>query len=192
MRVAVGILVAATLAIPAKGQSSSPAHPPLPYESLGACPFECCTYRTWTVEADTDILAERKDSASASFLVRRGQRVEGVTGVVVTASLGRAVVRRTSTIGTGPRAITVQPGEAVFVLHYVGEGYWKVGVRGRVVDDQLPHKDTGCVNALLEPVECAIQITEQPKAVWWAKIRSRGREGWTRQPDHFGNIDACG
>ena len=41
--------------------------PPLPYESPGVCPFECCMYRTWTVEKDTRVLDVRRDSA------RRGE-----------------------------------------------------------------------------------------------------------------------
>src|SRR6185503_5795141 len=27
---------------------------PIPFESEGACPFECCTYRTWSVLRPTD------------------------------------------------------------------------------------------------------------------------------------------
>jgi hypothetical protein len=65
-------------------------------------------------------------------------------------------------------------------------------VRGRVDVDELPDKESSCANDLGERVECAVQITEEPDTVWWAKIRSRGREGWTRELDHFGNIDACG
>ena len=34
--------------------------PALPYESPGACPFECCTYRTWTVEAHTELLRQHR------------------------------------------------------------------------------------------------------------------------------------
>ena len=187
----VGGLLLVLLAVgPEVGET--PTRPALPYESLGACPFECCTYRTWTVNTDTDLLAERRDEAAVVFRVRRGQHVDGLTGVVITAELGRAVVRRTTTLGETGSTLTVQPGDKVYVLHYVGEGYWKLWVRGRILDEQLPDKDGGCEGDDREPVKCAIQIIEHPKTVWWAKIRSRKREGWTRQLDHFGEIDACG
>ena len=39
----------------------------------------------------------------------------------------------------------------------------------------------------------AYQSSNSLQTVWWAKVRdARGREGWTREVDHFGNIDACG
>jgi hypothetical protein len=124
--------------------------------------------------------------------VRRGQRVRGVTGVVVTSKFGHAVVRRGITIGTD-RPLKVEPGEKVLIVHYVGEGYWKFWVRGRLDQDQLPGRNEGCANELQEPVDCAIEIIDEPEVMWWAKIRSRdGREGWTREMNHFGNIDACG
>jgi hypothetical protein len=187
----VGFLLAALVA-PASEPCPSSPRPSLPYESHGACPFECCTYRTWTVKADTNILAERKDGAAVAFRVASGDRVEGLTGVVVTIRLGRATVRHDTTIGEGSDALPVASGEAVHVLHYVGEGYWKVWVRGRAIDTQLADKDTGCPDDRAGPVECAVRITKHPHAVWWARIRSGGREGWTRQLELFGNIDACG
>src|SRR5258708_29699919 len=186
-----GVLVLA-LVTPVMSPAPSPSQPQLPYKSEGACPFECCTYRTWTVEADTDVLADPRDGSPPVFHVWRGQQVDGITGVVITSKLGRAVVRRAVILGADGHTVTLQPGANVFVLHYVGEGYWKLWVRGSIVDQQVPGANAGCENDLREPVECAIEITEHPDAVWWAKIRSRSRNGWTRELDHFGNIDACG
>jgi hypothetical protein len=164
----------------------------VPYENVGACPFECCTYRTWTVEADTDILEERKDGAPVVFRVSRGFRVRGVTGVVVTTKPGRARVQLPTTLGTGKSRARVKPGEPVFLLHYLGEGYWKLWIRGRIVEDGMQDDMSECVNEAKEPVTCSVRLIEEPETVWWVKIRSKGREGWTRQVDHFGDIDACG
>ena len=160
--------------------------PTLPYEDVGACPFECCTYRQWSVEAATDIRSDCNDAAPVAFRVNRGQTVTGVTGVVVTTKLGRVIVRRSTTVGG--RNLPVEPGDALHVLRYVGEGYWKFWLRGHIDEDQLPDKRATCVGG-----PCAIQMVEEPVTVWWARIRdARGREGWTRQLKHFGNIDACG
>ena len=41
--------------------------PPVPYEEQGACPFECCTYRTWRAKVDTQIFKERRDGAALAF-----------------------------------------------------------------------------------------------------------------------------
>src|SRR6476661_2097404 len=32
--------------------------PPMPYIDKGACPFECCTYRQWSVKQPTAVLSE--------------------------------------------------------------------------------------------------------------------------------------
>ena len=166
----------------------------LPYENWGACPFECCRYRTWVVKVDTDILAERRDGAQKRFAVPRGARVMGVTGVVVTTKLGRAVVERETAIGQG--RITVQPGEEILLLHYKGEGLWKYWLRGKIDEEFIPDPENCQRSAQRSPTlfaQCGVQVTERPETVWWVKIRNRdGREGWTHQVDHFGNIAACG
>jgi hypothetical protein len=187
------VLVLACCMPPAmQAEPPAPAEPAVPYESHGACPFECCTYRTWTVQTDTDILVDRQDDAPVAFRVHRGQRVEGVTGVVVTTTLGRAIVRRESALGEGSDSVPVQPGDPVYVLHYVGEGYWKFWVRGKVGSEQLPEKDDVCVGHDGQTMPCAVQITVQPETTWWAKIRHDGQEGWTSKVGNFSDIDACG
>jgi hypothetical protein len=164
--------------------------PPMPYEDHGACPFECCSYRTWVVERDTRILAERTDGAGTVFVARRGQQVEGLTGVVVTTKLGRAVVRRPTTIGL--RALEVKPGDQIRILNYMGEGVWKLWIQGVVDEDEIPTPKDPCYDGRTR-IPCAIVMTDEPVYVWWAKVRSAaGLEGWTRQLDRFGNIDACG
>ncbi len=140
------------------------------------------------------------DSSPVLFRLRRGQRVQGLTGVVVTTELGKAVVRQPTVIGE--TALAVAPGDVVYIINYVGEGYWKFWVRGHVDQDQIPGKGEACAGEdqhpvgqlpVASPTACKIQITTEPKTVWWAKVQdARGRVGWTREVDHFGNMDACG
>jgi hypothetical protein len=181
------LTLAALVAALADGPRA-PSTPAIPYESPGACPFECCTYRSWSVQADTDLLVDRRDDATVAFRVRRGATVRALTGVVVTTRPGRAVVRRPSALG----GVQVRPGDSIVVLHYVGEGFWKLWVRGHVVEDEVPDAESSCGFDTGVRVPCAVQILEEPETVWWVKIRSRGRDGWTRQVDHFGDVDACG
>jgi hypothetical protein len=170
------------------------AMPKLPYENWGACPFECCSYRRWTVKVDTEILSERRDGAPKRFTVVRSTKVVGVTGVVVTTRVGRAVVERATTIGQSHAA--VQPGEEILLLHYKGEGFWKYWLRGAIDEEFIPSPEDCRQSAERSPTlfaQCAVQVKERPTTIWWVQIRHPdGREGWTRQVDHFGNIDACG
>jgi hypothetical protein len=168
--------------------------PRLPYESPGACPFECCTYRAWTVDADTNLLTDRRDGAPVLFAVRRGAPVVGVTVVVVTTEFGRAVAQRATQLGPG--GAMARPGDELLLIHYLGEGEWKYWFRGRLAEWFLPDPDNcqrvGRRNSAMFEA-CAVQVRKKPRTTWWVKVRNReGMEGWTRQVEHFGNIDRRG
>ena len=157
--------------------------PTVPYESPGACPFECCVYREWTVEQDTDVFGDYRKPTSVNFRVRRGETVTALTGVVVTTKLGMAIVR-------SPRASLAsffKPGERFDVIHHVSEGHWKYWFNGYF--DVKPMAETKqCPGPA-----CEFELVQEPQTVWWANVRARnGREGWTREPRHFGNKDRCG
>ena len=153
--------------------------PTLPYESHGACPFECCTYRQWTVERDTEIFDDYRAKTPVKFHVTRGQKVVAVTGVVVTTKFGVGVVRSVAGLGG------FNMGDTLHVLHHLGEDHWKYWFDGYF--SQAP------ITPRQRCPSCEIELVEAPQTIWWVKIRAAdGREGWTRQPEHFGNKDACG
>ncbi len=150
--------------------------PPTPYEDHGACPFECCTYRRWTVKAQTAVRQDRHGSSPVAFTLRRGERVTGMTGVVITTQPGQARVLKPTVIG----GLQVRSGETVHLLTYIGEGFYKVWYKGKV--EELPIVGEG-----------GFTIIRAPKAVWWVKVKnSKGQIGWTDQTNNFNGMDACG
>ncbi len=57
----------------------------LPYEDVGACPFEGCVYqRTWVANRTVGIRTERRAGAPVAFRLTKGAAVQAMTGVVVT------------------------------------------------------------------------------------------------------------
>jgi hypothetical protein len=183
--------LAATGVAEAADGAARPGLPEVPYEDHGACPFECCTYRSWTVNAETPVRTDRRDDAPVAFRVRAGEQVDGITGVVITRKLGRATIRAPIVVDSDRLAL--RPGEVIHVVNYIGEGTWKIWARGRLYHVEISGKEQTCLGQAREPVPCAAQIVEEPMTVWWARVRNRtGQEGWTRQLDHFANIDACG
>jgi hypothetical protein len=162
----------------------------MPYDEDGACPFQCCTYREWTVEGDTDLRSDRHDEAPVAFHAALQDRVLALTGVVTTTKAGRASASRQVTIGA--KQLVVPAGETIYLLRNVSGGDWSIWFNG-VIDRQYIASKAYCSGGQQSSDECAITVTEQPETVWWAKVRnSRGQEGWTRQIENFGNIDACG
>ncbi len=166
--------------------------PQLPYLDRGACPFECCTYRRWSVEKDTVVYKQRDTGSGMAFRVRKGEHVTGVTGIVVTVKPGKVEVKRARSIGQD-RKVRVKAGDILYVLHYMGEGYFKVWFRGKTYDEELP-APPDLVSKTPAPREDAdFRVVSEPDAVWWVQVKNgRGQIGWTKQTDHFGNMDACG
>lgn len=152
------------------------AKPPQPFIDRGACPFECCTYRDWDVNESTVVRKEMNERSAVAFKLKKGERVVGLTGVVVTTRPGIATVLKAEKIGN----LNLKKGDTVYVLTYLGEGFNKIWHKGRIVEADT--FDTS-----------KFRFSQQPKAVWWVKVKNRrGQTGWSKQPEHFGNMDQCG
>ena len=152
------------------------SRPPVPFVDRGACPFECCTYRDWTVDKVTAVRSAMRDGASIAFRLRKGERVKGVTGVVTTSEPGEVRVLKRTKIGK----FNAQPGDTLYLLTYVGEGFHRVWYKGKITEEETYDKTI-------------FRQIKAPKSVWWVKVRnSRGQTGWSREPDNFGNKDQCG
>lgn len=168
--------------------------PPRNYEDRGACPFECCTYREWSVETDTTLYSTRSTKSRAVFRVKKGERVTGMTGVVITLEPGRAVANGDVTIRrVDGREAKVRKGDVLYLLHPIGEGFFKTWFRGRLYEVQ---PEPAAQHAAL-PGDIArlpyVRLQSSPRTVWWMKVRNRrGQVGWTTQNKNFGEVDACG
>ena len=167
--------------------------PPTRYQDYGACPFECCTYRRWSVDADTVIYKQRSTSSGVAFRVRKGDHVSGLTGVVVTLKPGEAIVKKTTTVGTGKRKIRVKTGDILYLLHYEGEGVFKIWFRGVIYEDEMPTAPDLITKVAIEEREEYIHVASQPDYVWWVKVKNRGGlVGWSKETENFGDKDSCG
>jgi hypothetical protein len=158
--------------------------PPNPYENWGVCPFECCTYREWTADADIPVHAQRNDRSAVLFHVRPGESIQAVTGVVVTKNPARITidhaVRDGFIAGDDQPRVSFKPGDMVHMLTPLGEGAYLFWYQGKVY-------------------QSAIDLAAMPGVegkgmtlTWWKQVRNKaGKTGWTRS-DHFQNADACG
>ena len=97
-------------------QSRSQSTPPPNYPNLGACPFECCTHREWSVLSATTLYKDRTSGSPVSFRVRGGERVIGLTGVVITIKPGKAVIKKAATLGEDSHKFRVKAGDILYLL----------------------------------------------------------------------------
>lgn len=159
--------------------------PPARYIDKGACPFECCIYRAWNAKKDTIFHAHPDKASKVIGIVEMGTTVEAITGEVHSSPV-RFVVKK-------PHA-EYTPGDILWVYTYLGEGHFKVWRNGVMQEENLGFSPYGgSPGARCENNEqCWGELEAELNFSWWVKLRSsEGWQGWSYQPEHFGNKDAC-
>ena len=174
-------------------QSRKVSAPPMPFEDVGACPFEGCVYDDgWVANRAVSIRAERRAGAPIAFRLKRGEKVTALTGVVVTVKPGRVLLHGPQELHKDGRVILLKPGEVFYLLTYQGEGFTKVWYQGEVYTDvDVPGFDDEYCRRFRD--RCNGKIVERSTTVWWIQIRNAaGNIGWTNEPAAFDGKDALG
>lgn len=160
----------------------------LPYLDWGACPFECCTYRSWQAVRPTMVWKQRDYQSPLAYPIAADEWVEGLTGVVITYQPGLSKVLVPMTLGRGP-SVSVVAGDILLTLHYAGEGYDLFWFKGRTYSDQIAANEP---DADPPSAELKIQVISRPLEVWWVKVKNKkGQVGWTDQTRNFAHMDRC-
>src|SRR5215203_1982274 len=174
-----GFTVLIALSVQTFGQKLS-----LPFRDVGACPFECCTYREWTANKPTVLLKNMSDNSPAVFKVKKGDRGQAVDGMVITtkAGIGSAVsdtnLEFVDWKKNTRRNVSIKKGERVLILTPIGEGFYKVWYKGLILQAGMDNSQ--------------FKTLSEPKYVWWVKIKNRkGQVGWTKLTENFDNKDSC-
>jgi hypothetical protein len=173
-------------------QGGQPGKPPVPYEDVGACPFEGCVYRAWTANAPVSVRADRKASAAVVYTISKGEKVTALTGVVVTLKPGRVEFPKRVTLRTASDSLDVAPGQSLYLLTYRGEGFFKAWFQGRLYDylDGSIFYNGVCD---YQPERCTGKVVERTESIWWVQVRNNsGQTGWTSDVDKFDGKDALG
>ena len=165
--------------------------PTAPLRIEGACPFECCTYGSWTTTDETALYAAPGDTAAApAFSVPAGTGLTVATGHVLLTRLDALSLPDSTTLFLdADETRTAAPGDSVILLDYVGEGTYRVWYDGGIYQADgaavLPPSDEPTVTHA-DPGETHRQ--------WWARAETgEGQAGWLwmdRTPPVEG-ADAC-
>lgn len=157
--------------------------PNLPFIDRGACPFECCTYRTWTARKNTVLRKEMRAASPVAFRIKSGESVEGLTGVVVTSKAGIVEALRDTKVDAqdvNNFTLNIKRGGRLYLLTYLGEGVYKIWYRGKIYQANISGDED-------------FKTVSEPESVWWVKIKNKkGRVGWTNLSGNFDNQDSCG
>lgn len=168
--------------------------PPLPFYDWDACPFECCTYREWTLSQAVSFHQTHAKESPVIFHLEKGQTVQGVTGVVITTKCGTTKVLKSidgfgvAKDGVSP-PLSGEPGESLCTLHYEGEGSSLFWYGGKLYSGYIPDSE----DSLGAPPDSVQLRTESsPVTDWWVMVRSTGgRVGWSSETSAFEHKDSC-
>jgi hypothetical protein len=164
----------------------------MPFEDVGACPFEGCVYREWVANGPVTLRTDRRPDSPVAFTLQKGDRVRAITGIVVTVKPGRVQFKKAVDLSGSAGPLHVEPGDALYLLTYLGEGNFTVWFKGRRYDwvDGVAFLNGVCES---EPSRCDGTIVEKSQSVWWIRLRTKkGLTGWTNEPAKFDNKDSLG
>lgn len=158
--------------------------PALPYYDWNACPFEGCAYREWTARKPIVVYDTWKAGRRSVAKLSKGEKVVGLTGVVITIRPGVIHMDRDL-----PEA-GLQRGDAVLIYTNQGEGFASAWFRGRFYPEfdlsfARGPSDFGCLG-----VRCAGIYIDDGKYSWWARIKTRRSViGWVMAAGTFDGQD---
>ena len=185
--------------IPAASRDMPMAKPPtLPAVEWNVCPFEGCTYREWTAAKPVTLYSTWQTSRKQVGSVRRGEKVVGVTGLVVTFRPGRIRLDRdypdTNDMRASPSEPALKRGDVLLTYTYRGEGFSAVWFGGTFYSEfdisftKWPD-GSGCGGE-----HCAATYVDLGRKQWWAKVKLRpDRTAWVNMNQaQFNGVDALG
>jgi len=143
--------------------------PPKQFIDVGACPFECCpAYGQWNVDSSVSLL-DRPNGQRTVGTLQKGDIVRGIIGEMISEPIATTASRD---IPETP----IRKGAVFYVLHYDGEGYWKVWINGATA---LVHQ--------------SVMDVPHPKEAYWVKVKTTGGVlGWATWKGHFlASHDSC-
>ena len=156
-----------------EGDIKSMPAPRVPFYDWRACPFEGCSYREWTANKPVDVYDTLDENRRVVARLSRGQKVQALTGVVITFKPG--VIR----IDRALPERKLKRGDTIFTYAYRGEGFsavWFNDTYYASYDISFTRwpDGMGCGGD-----HCAATYIDLGEKVWWAKVKLKsGKTGW--------------
>jgi hypothetical protein len=156
--------------------------PTLPVIYEKACPFEGCTFRNWTVKTESTMYSSWHDKRSAVATLKAGEKVIGLTGVLVTRRPDRFLVKLPIPY------LSLKVGDVILQYAEWGEGtadLWANEVWYKSFD----WGQTEQGNLILS--DDNVTLVEHGSREWWVQVKTiSGKVGWVLADGNFDGMDA--
>ena len=146
----------------------------VPYISMGACPFEGCSYGEWTVLKPVAVYPRPDTKLIKVAELEPGETIYAETGNVhVMPGLARVTGKPHKS------AHDLDPDKEILILDYIGEGYSRVYQDGKFYTVKIARTEKECEDRQNWRY-CWVEIMREPVSYWWVFIKARNGKiaGW--------------
>ena len=148
-----------------------------PYRVEPACPGEGCSYGVWLACDSVPLFAAAGDSAPTGRYLLPDEAFEVTSGAVVVETPGIVAVKRpTLQAPYLTDAVTFLPGDTLYVLDYLGEGFFNAWYRGSIVEVEAFWPWENFYPAA--DFEFGGDLIQSGRASFWAKTSSGPSDAW--------------
>jgi hypothetical protein len=110
----------------------------LPHRVEPACPGEGCTFGTWLACDSVPLYASPGDASATASVLPPNEPFEVATGMVIVDVPEVVVVTRpTPQISFEEDGVTFQPGDTLYVLDYLGEGFFNAWYVDTILETEV-------------------------------------------------------
>ena len=149
-----------------------------PYVMQPACPGEGCMYDEWLACGAVSVYRSLGDSTDPVSTLEANERFEVLTGAVVVDSPGIvAIMHPSRPVPYVEGEDIFQPGDTLYVLDYVGEGFYNTWFQGSFFETEQfwPGPDFFTSSDYVY----GGSVVQEVGSSFWVQIRSAEREeGW--------------
>ncbi len=162
------------------------------YSEVGACPFEGCTYGEWSTKDKIKIFKEPKLESDIVGNIPAEKRFNALNGKIeIVPGIAYKKTELPSIGYTESETSKIEYKQPIYILHYVGEGFYKVTQNKEFGYLQLPSDEK--IFKEYESNYDWIKIEKYPTEFkWWAEIEYLDLKGWILVNDKVVPLDKYG
>jgi hypothetical protein len=162
------------------------------YSEDGACPFEGCTYGEWSTNDSVKVFKEPKLNSDIIGDIPADTKFKALNGKIEVVPGLAFKVKEIPSIGyTESETSKIEYNQPIYVLHYVGEGFYKVNQNNEFGYLQLP-SDEKIFNKYKSNYDWIKIEKYQTEFKWWAEIEYLDLKGWILVSDKVVPLDKYG
>lgn len=160
------------------------------YSEIGACPFEGCAYGEWSTNDKIKIFKEPELESGIIGNIPAEEKFNALNGKIeIVPGIAFKIKEMPSTY-TESETSKIEYNQPIYVLHHVGEGFYKVNQNNEFDYLNLP-SDEKMFNDLKSVYGWDwIKVEKYPTEFkWWAEIEYLDLKGWILVNDKVVPLD---